>query len=248
VLATPNGAFDDLPRYSPDGTKIAFARDSIDASGHELATLELVAASGGTPTPIATGLAPDPSDGGQISFSPDGTTIAYAGDYDDPGIYVVPAGGGSAARLTTDLDGWPVYSPDGSTILFSRDSTSDNAVATQSSDVYELWSMAKDGTGAANLAQGDFEDLALAPASSAARVAPTPAATTTRAKSGAKAMKVTIRRPRYTVRWRGTAKAWKVTLKVGKRTVIARVRGSVHSHTFVLPRTKGRVSARVAAA
>src|SRR5262249_30109780 len=157
-----------------------------------LGSLELVAASGGRPTPIASGLAPDPSDGGQISFSPDGTTIAYAGDYDDPGIYVVPAGGGSTTRLTTDLDEWPVYSADGSTILFSRDATSDNAVASQSSDVYELWSMANDGTGPANLAQGDFENLALAPASSRAHGAP--AAAATKSTSGAKAVKVTARR------------------------------------------------------
>jgi TolB protein len=259
VAATPGDDFDDLPRFSPDGTKIAFARDSIDAAGHEVVTLELVAASGGTPTPITTGLAPDPSDGGQISFSPDGSTIAYAGDFDDPGIYVVPAAGGTPTQLTTDLDEWPVYSADGSTILFSRDASSQNAVATQSSDVFELWSMAKDGTGAASLAQGDFENLALVPPAAAAHGAPagTPtttasktapgsaAAAATKAKSGARAVRVTIRRPRYTVRWRGTAKAWKVTLKVGRKTVTARVRGSVHSHAFVLPNAKGRVSAHV---
>src|SRR5262249_49977126 len=116
----------------------------------------------------------------------------------------------------------------------------------QSSDVYELWSMANDGTGPANLAQGDFENLALAPPSSRAHGAP--AAAATKSTSGAKAVKVTVRRPRYTVRWRGRATAWKVTLKVGRRTVSARVRGSVHSRTFVLPGAKGRVSAHVLAA
>ncbi|HVH70744.1 MAG TPA: PDZ domain-containing protein, partial [Candidatus Dormibacteraeota bacterium] len=56
------------------------------------------------------------------SFSPDGTQIAFTGDYDGTrGVYVVPAAGGEPRRLTyhpadADVQGW---TPDGKRILFS---------------------------------------------------------------------------------------------------------------------------------
>jgi Tol biopolymer transport system component/predicted Ser/Thr protein kinase len=57
------------------------------------------------------------------SLSPDGTLIAYfrpaAGPNGD--LWVVPAGGGVARQLTFDLreGGWPVWTADGRTIVFS---------------------------------------------------------------------------------------------------------------------------------
>jgi tricorn protease len=56
------------------------------------------------------------------SFSPDGTQVAFTGDYDGThGVYVVPATGGEPRRLTyhpadADVLGW---TPDGKRILFS---------------------------------------------------------------------------------------------------------------------------------
>ena len=56
------------------------------------------------------------------SFSPDGSQIAFTGDYDGTrGVYVVPAAGGEPRRLTYhpadgDVQGW---TPDGKRILFS---------------------------------------------------------------------------------------------------------------------------------
>jgi len=56
------------------------------------------------------------------SFSPDGSLIAFTGDYDGThGVYVVPAAGGEPRRLTyhpadADVQGW---TPDGKRILFS---------------------------------------------------------------------------------------------------------------------------------
>src|SRR5215469_16130402 len=59
---------------------------------------------------------------GKPILSPDGSQIAFTGDYDGTrGVYVVPAAGGEPRRLTyhpADLDvaGW---TPDGKRILFS---------------------------------------------------------------------------------------------------------------------------------
>ena len=61
------------------------------------------------------------------SFSPDGSQIAFAGDYDGThGVYVVPAAGGEPRRLTyhpadAAVQGW---TPDGKRILFSSFRTS----------------------------------------------------------------------------------------------------------------------------
>src|SRR5262249_46605920 len=40
IVSTPDDDFDSLPKYSPDGKRIAFARDSIDDAGNETVTLE----------------------------------------------------------------------------------------------------------------------------------------------------------------------------------------------------------------
>jgi tricorn protease len=62
-------------------------------------------------------------------FSPDGSLLTYAGDYDgNVDLYVIPAGGGEPRRLTyhpaPDVPvGW---SPDGSAILFRSHRTSTN--------------------------------------------------------------------------------------------------------------------------
>src|SRR5439155_2607315 len=125
------------------------------------------------------------SSGGRLAFSPDGTKIAFAGDYQTPGIYTVPVAGGDTTQLTSDLDYWPSYSANGSKLFFSRDAGSDNAddnaarpVASSSDeDVYELWTVKKDGSGEAVIAQGNFQDLAVglvAASSAPGAAAPSP--------------------------------------------------------------------------
>ena len=60
-------------------------------------------------------------------FSPDGTVVAFTGDYDgNKDVYVVPASGGEPRRLTShpaedDVAGW---TPDGKRILFNSTRTS----------------------------------------------------------------------------------------------------------------------------
>ena len=280
VVTTPGSADDSLPEYSPDGTKLAFTRDTFDTRSAETVTLELAPAAGGAVKPLTTGAVPDAFDGGALSFSPDGTTIAYAGDYDDPGIWTVPVAGGNPTQLTSDYDYWPAFASDGSKVYFSRDSGSDNASDLTAADVYELWTVKKDGTGAALVIEGDFEDLAVGtlagtggggPTTSTPSTTngtgttqPTPTTTTTAApattttatqpashatakKPKATGITVTAKPPRYVVRWHGKAPAWKVTLRVGKDTATARVKGAIHSHTFVLHNAGGAHSARVTA-
>jgi dipeptidyl aminopeptidase/acylaminoacyl peptidase len=241
LVAQPDGATDSLPQFSPDGKQVAFARDDGDT-----VTLELVSSAGGAVTPRATGLRGDLTQGGRISFSPDGSTLVYAGG---DGIFSVPVVSGAPAQLTSDLDFWPSFSADGATIEFVRDSSSPHASNTTDDDFYELWSAARDGSGQTLAAEGDYETLALRqPAVAAAPVppathppaAPPPPGTTQHVK-----VTVTKQGKRYVVRWTGTAASWLVTLKVGKTRFSATVPGAVHARAFAVKKAKGAASATV---
>jgi len=123
------GVFDEeSPAWSPDSTQIAFIRrhgegDVDKAPNHDLFVIE---ARGGAKERRLTTTTAD--EGGRLSWSPDGHTIAYViGDelkysaYDQNRLAVIPAAGGPARILTDTLDR-PVRSPlwtaDGS-ILFT---------------------------------------------------------------------------------------------------------------------------------
>jgi dipeptidyl aminopeptidase/acylaminoacyl peptidase len=94
-----------------------------------------IAVAGGEPTPVTlgTGLQLSRGDTGSGSYdvAPDGQEIAFAADSDKSGIdanfdvYAVPAAGGTARNLTGDnaaSDSLPVYSPDGRSLAFGRQS------------------------------------------------------------------------------------------------------------------------------
>jgi dipeptidyl aminopeptidase/acylaminoacyl peptidase len=239
LVTTPDGATDSLAEFSPDGRRIAFARDSVDDDGNESVTLELVPATGGKPLPRSDGLLGSLPQGGRISFSRDGKLIAFAGDADNPGIFVEGVAAGEPQQLTSDLDAWPVFSEDGTTISFARDATSENAddnsddpVELLDEDTYELWTVPTEGGAETFLHEGDYETLAV---EQAAAQPSEPVVVT-----------VTRRGNRYTVRWTGTAAAWKVSLAVGRKTVSAAFKGSVHSAMFTL-RASGKPVARVTA-
>ncbi len=142
-------ALDQMPEWSPDGTKIAFSRDTGNQG-----LIAVMNADG-------TGITPLTDDDGNTcpTWSPDGTKIAYS---DGPGDIVIidaldgtvlvtlpvgtcelswsplgdliafargngieviaPVTGAVAQPVTTDpADAWPTWAPDGSRIVFERD-------------------------------------------------------------------------------------------------------------------------------
>jgi Tol biopolymer transport system component len=119
-----------MPRWTPDGTRIYFD----GAHGGARANLEYMPAEGGKVTRLP--VVPDniqPVFPSQLSISPDGRTLCYAGFYrsgsQDPGpyLFIVPVEGGTATRVaiepTTDKYsdfGTPEWSPDGTEIAFLR--------------------------------------------------------------------------------------------------------------------------------
>ena len=102
------------PAISPDGTRIAFARPG--ARGEARIFVAPLS------DPEAARMVSADGDGvwnhEQPAWSPDGTRLAYAAQND---LWVVPADGGSARRLTSDgeYDRDPAWSADGRFVYFS---------------------------------------------------------------------------------------------------------------------------------
>jgi tricorn protease len=97
---------------------------------------------------------------GKPIFSPDGSQIAFTGDYDgNRGVYVVPAAGGGPRRLTYhpadfDVVGWM---PDGKRILFS------SARAAFAGGVVQLFTVPIEGGFATQLPLARASEASLSP-------------------------------------------------------------------------------------
>jgi hypothetical protein len=96
------------PAWSPDGSRIAFYRQSPTG-------IWVVPATGGTAVPLTDESNPavDPA------WSPDGSRIAYTGN---PGVWVMDADGKNPVRVTPDpgYDGSPAWAPDGRSLALIR--------------------------------------------------------------------------------------------------------------------------------
>jgi WD40 repeat protein len=115
VNLTNDSSDDDLPAWSPDGTRVVFctSRDgnyeiySMNADGSD-----------------KTNLSDSPSEDCSSSWSPDGTKITFASNRDGNNeIYVMNADGSDKSRLIDNpaFDMFPNWAPDGKQIVFVSD-------------------------------------------------------------------------------------------------------------------------------
>jgi dipeptidyl aminopeptidase/acylaminoacyl peptidase len=128
---------------SPDGTMLAISDQS---QGERQSLIYTVPIEGGTPTRITK---ESPSYG--HGWSPDGKTLAFAGDRNgNLDIYSIPAGGGDETRLTTaaGLDDAPEYSPDGQYIYFNSERTGS----------MQIWRMRPDGSGQEQITSDEYNN------------------------------------------------------------------------------------------
>ncbi|MCH7905264.1 MAG: PD40 domain-containing protein [Armatimonadetes bacterium] len=109
---TNNEAYDELPTFSPDGSKIAFMSDR---DGND--NIYIMNADGSGQTRLTDSEAYDQ----WPAFSPDGSKIAFQSGRDGwSDVYIMNTDGSGQTRLTDEehYDYHPVFSPDGSKIAF----------------------------------------------------------------------------------------------------------------------------------
>jgi len=114
-----------LPSFSPDGTRLVFARYSLDAGPYQI---WVSAGDGSNPVQIGRTEYPHP-----FAWSPDGARVAFDSGTAQSGfsIVVLQADGSAAATLALDAapDAPPSWSPDGTKLAFTTTNDSDIAVA-----------------------------------------------------------------------------------------------------------------------
>ena len=115
-LTQNNTTFDRYPRWSPDGTKIAFTR-YMDKTKSETSELFLMNADGTDPQRLTHNNVID----NIPSWSPDGRQIAFTSTRSDTwDVFVIELATLTVTQLTDGLSTAPDWSPDGSQIVFER--------------------------------------------------------------------------------------------------------------------------------
>jgi Tol biopolymer transport system component len=140
VTHPPKGTVDRNPDISPDGTKIVFQRENTSCSGCATNQIWVVDVDGSHAKRLSFGPHPSKDCGlggvcdASPAWSPDGRRIAFSrasGPVKDDlirraGIYTMGADGSHVRRITQDAlpaqgeDQEPMWSPDGTEILFQR--------------------------------------------------------------------------------------------------------------------------------
>jgi TolB protein len=141
-VLVPNTAFEESPRFSPDGKRVAFV-----STRHGNQEIYTVAADGGDIRRLTN----DPAADNSPAWSPDGKWLAFAsaraGNFE---IHIMDSDGANVRRLTRHaaLDSWPAFSPDGKRIAFTSNRDGN----------YEIYLMNADGTGLRNLTRHRAQD------------------------------------------------------------------------------------------
>jgi Tol biopolymer transport system component len=152
AAVNPAPVEDTLPAWSPDGTKLVFARSDLNDQDDEIWVIN---ADGTGATQLTDG-----EDDTAPAFSGDGTRIVFARNDGQPQfdneIWVMDADGTDQLQLTSNAtwDTNPVFSPDSTRIAFDREVDGTGTA---------LFTMAADGTGQAPLTPTDGSMVAEQP-------------------------------------------------------------------------------------
>jgi TolB protein len=139
-VTDPSDGADEAPDWSPDGSKIAFHRNTLDDTDIYVLDYD----SGGVSL-IAGG----PRRDGQPRWSPDGTKIAFVSEpAGDPDIYVMNADGNERHPVANgkEEETDPAWSPDGKLIAFARLASDERSV--------DIFTIRPDGSNARRLVAG----------------------------------------------------------------------------------------------
>lgn len=134
--SSPILASDSAPSWSPDGMRIAYAHTNGTVESADRAGIYVIDAQGGTPVHLLTG------DYAYPDWSPDGRKLVINAVNGHWGVFTITATGDSLTKLTSAWGYAAKWSPDGATLAFQ---TYDRT------QVYRMWLMASDGTGARKL-------------------------------------------------------------------------------------------------
>jgi TolB protein len=138
----PHKAFEESPRFSPDGKKVLWV--STRDGNPDLYT---VTADGKDVKRLTN----DPAYDLHPAWKPDSSKIAFAsGRSGKQKVHVMDADGGNVTKLTDGefLDAWPAWRPDGKLIAFVSNRTGN----------YDVWIMTAEGRELTNLTDNKAQD------------------------------------------------------------------------------------------